>query len=641
MIGTILDNRYEILEKIGEGGMAQVYKAKCNLLQRYVAIKVLKSQFYENEEFVEKFKDEALAIAVLSHDNIVNIYDIGNDKNLIYIIMEYVEGTNLKKFIKESGVINYDKVLDISVQIASALKCAHAKNIIHRDVKPHNILITTEGNVKVADFGIAKATTSSTITNSDRIVGSAHYISPEQAKGNVVDFKTDIYSLGVVIYEMVTGNVPFNADSPIAVALKHIQEDVEPPININKNIPNGLNNIILKALEKEKFKRYHTASEILNDLIRVKNNPNYDINFVNDDEMTRIIPIVKSDSNFDKSKKLEFSENDEDEFMMPKTNKKKIIFGTIGVIIAAILVFFAAYIISGSSGNDTEKTNIQYVTIPNIVGMQSEEAEIELEKLGLEMVITEVESSKEKGTITQCYPYEGTEVDVQEVTEVKVLVSLGVDTIVVPNVLNSEIEAAKKTIVDSGLVVGNIEYAQNGTIEKNFVISQSLSANSEVQPGETINLIVSEGGGTETTYVPNLIGKKYDEAVALIGEAKLALGTVNEVSTTDQELDNQVVLQSIQSDSQVAVNTEIGVTYYIYKEEMVTVPDVVGKSISETKSIFDKLGLVLSFDGENSYIVVSQNVSANTKIEKGSTIIVECEPDDAESSDNAVQTTNP
>ena len=247
MIGTILDNRYEIMEKIGEGGMAEVYKAKCNLLQRYVAIKVLKSQFYENEEFVEKFKDEALAIAVLSHDNIVNIYDIGNDKNLIYIIMEYVEGTNLKNFIKEARVMNYDKALDISVQIASALKCAHGKNIIHRDIKPHNILITTEGNVKVADFGIAKATTSSTITNSDRIVGSAHYISPEQAKGNVVDCKTDIYSLGVVMYEMVTGKVPFNADSPIAVALKHIQEDVEPPININKNIPNALNNSILKS----------------------------------------------------------------------------------------------------------------------------------------------------------------------------------------------------------------------------------------------------------------------------------------------------------------------------------------------------------------------------------------------------------
>src|SRR3712207_1337400 len=250
MTGTILGNRYELLQKIGEGGMAEVYKAKCHLLNRYVAVKIFKNQYSDNMEFVNKFKQEAAAAASLSHNNIVGIYDIGSENN-----------------------------------------------INHRDVKPHNILVTRDGIIKVTDFGIAKATSSVTITNSDKIIGSAHYISPEQAKGKFVDCKTDIYSLGIILYEMVTGEVPYDGESPVSVALKHVQEELIPPIKVNPNIPESLNKLILKAVEKEPYKRYQSAHDMIIDLNKVKQNPNVNITSnVDENEYTRIMkPITDFD----------------------------------------------------------------------------------------------------------------------------------------------------------------------------------------------------------------------------------------------------------------------------------------------------------------------------------------------------------
>ena len=273
MTGTILGNRYELLQKIGEGGMAEVYKAKCHLLNRFVAVKVLKSQYSDDIEFVNKFKQEASSAASLSHNNIVGIYDIGSENNINYIVMEYIDGKTLKQIINENGSLGFNASIDIAIQIAKALECAHNNNIIHRDVKPHNILVTRDGNIKVTDFGIAKATSSVTITNSDKIIGSAHYISPEQAKGRFVDCKTDIYSLGIILYEMVTGKVPYDGESPVSVALKHVQEELVPPIKVNPNIPESLNKLILKAVEKEPYKRYQSAHDMIIDLNKVKQNP--------------------------------------------------------------------------------------------------------------------------------------------------------------------------------------------------------------------------------------------------------------------------------------------------------------------------------------------------------------------------------
>ena len=293
MIGTILGSRYELLEKIGEGGMAIVYKAKCHLLNRYVAVKILKEEFSNNIDFMEKFKKEAASAASLSSNNIVNIYDVGQERDINYIVMEYIKGKTLKQIILQNGSMNNNQVIDYGMQIAKALECAHKNNIIHRDIKPHNILVTEDGTVKVTDFGIAKASSSVTITNTSTVMGSAHYFSPEQAKASFVDCRTDIYSFGIVLYEMVTGRVPYDAESPVSVALKHIQEPVVPPKEINDNIPENLNKLILKAIEKEPIKRYQTANEMLLDLQRIQNNSSYTIATNSmENEYTRVMAPV-------------------------------------------------------------------------------------------------------------------------------------------------------------------------------------------------------------------------------------------------------------------------------------------------------------------------------------------------------------
>ena len=385
MIGTMLGNRYEPLEKIGEGGMAVVYKAKDHLLNRNVAVKVLKEQFSSDTEFVEKFKREATAAASLSDNNIVNIYDVGSQNDINYIVMEYVSGKTLKQIIKEEVRIPPEKTVEIAIQIAKALRCAHRNNIIHRDIKPHNILVTEDGIVKVTDFGIAKASNSVTITNSNKIMGSAHYFSPEQARGSFVDFRTDIYSLGIVMYEMVTGKVPYDAESPVSIALKHIQEPVVPPIKLNENVPEGLNKLILKAVEKEPIKRYQTMDDMLVDLKKIENNQK--LNLAEDDlndDMTRIMDPVDVNNNY----KNEDEDYDEDEVEPEKKKnkspaldpkKKKTI------LIIALIVLIT--VIGAVSGYFAFSRNSSEVSVPNIVGMKRDQAKKLVESKKLNFVV--------------------------------------------------------------------------------------------------------------------------------------------------------------------------------------------------------------------------------------------------------------
>ena len=381
----MLGNRYEPLEKIGEGGMAVVYKAKDHLLNRNVAVKVLKEQFSSDTEFVEKFKREATAAASLSDNNIVNIYDVGSQNDINYIVMEYVSGKTLKQIIKEEVRIPPEKTVEIAIQIAKALRCAHRNNIIHRDIKPHNILVTEDGIVKVTDFGIAKASNSVTITNSNKIMGSAHYFSPEQARGSFVDFRTDIYSLGIVMYEMVTGKVPYDAESPVSIALKHIQEPVVPPIKLNENVPEGLNKLILKAVEKEPIKRYQTMDDMLVDLKKIENNQK--LNLAEDDlndDMTRIMDPVDVNNNY----KNEDEDYDEDEVEPEKKKnkspaldpkKKKTI------LIIALIVLIT--VIGAVSGYFAFSRNSSEVSVPNIVGMKRDQAKKLVESKKLNFVV--------------------------------------------------------------------------------------------------------------------------------------------------------------------------------------------------------------------------------------------------------------
>ncbi len=290
MIGTLLLDRYELLENIGEGGMGTVYKAKCHLLNRFVAVKILKTELSNDEEFVARFKKEGTSIARLSHPNIVNVYDVGSENNINFIVMEYINGKTLKRIIMENGRLSAEKTLNIVFQIADALECAHKNNIIHRDIKPDNIMITEDDIAKVMDFGIAKVVDSITVTNSNKIMGSVRYFSPEQAKGNFVDCRTDIYSLGIVMYEMVTGRVPYNAENAISIAMMHIQQPVTAPKEIITDIPENINQIILKAMEKEPIKRYQTAKEMAKILSAIKEDSNYKVKVNNDiDNATKIM----------------------------------------------------------------------------------------------------------------------------------------------------------------------------------------------------------------------------------------------------------------------------------------------------------------------------------------------------------------
>ena len=266
LIGKVLGNRYEIIEKIGAGGMATVYRAKCHVLKRDVAVKILRDEFTTDNEFIKRFNAEAQAAASLTHPNIVSVYDVGHEGNLYYIVMELVKGKTLKEIIVEEGALSWKWAIDLAIQIARGLEKAHANNIIHRDIKPHNIIITEDGTAKVTDFGIAKAVSNSTITAFGVTTGSVHYFSPEHAKGGSTDQKSDLYSLGIVLYEMVTGRVPFDADTPVSIALKHMQEEPVAPKEVNSSIPASLNSIILKAIEKEPENRYQSATEMITDL---------------------------------------------------------------------------------------------------------------------------------------------------------------------------------------------------------------------------------------------------------------------------------------------------------------------------------------------------------------------------------------
>lgn len=559
MIGTMLGNRYEVLEKIGEGGMAIVYKSKDHLLNRNVAVKVLKEQFSSDSEFVEKFKREATAAASLSNNNIVNIYDVGSQNNINYIVMEYVKGKTLKQFIREKGKIVPGEAVEISIQIAKALECAHKNNIIHRDIKPHNILVTEDGIVKVTDFGIAKASNSVTITNSNKIMGSAHYFSPEQAKGSFVDFRTDIYSLGIVMYEMVTGKVPYDAESPVSVALKHIQEPVVPPRELNENIPESLNKLILKAVEKEPIRRYQTMTDMLMDLKKIQNNeiPN----IIDDDfeeDMTRIMDPIDVNS-----REQEYSDYPKHENIKPQTGldpkKKRRILAAAIVVMTIVIVSILGYFYYSKEYAASAET-----TVPNIVGMKQDKAKEAVEAKKLKFVVVSKEKSdKPEGTVIKAMPEAGTKVKVN--SEVRVSVSSGEEKLTVPNVMGVDYNTARDIIQRSGLKVGNVSYEYSDNVQSGCIMRQNPESDSNAEEGSSVDLVVSNGPRERYITVPDVTGKNVDEAASILASAGISY-TKSAVNTKDQSKNGIVKYQSAVG-SQVKEGTTVNLTYYNYVEE--------------------------------------------------------------------------
>lgn len=546
----VLGNRYNLLEKIGEGGMALVYKAKCQLLNRFVAVKILRPEFTADEEFIKKFKRESLAAASLSHPNIVNIYDVGEQEGIYYIVMEYVSGKTLKEYIKENGKLNYREALNISNQIANALEHAHRNGVVHRDIKPHNILLTEDKIIKVTDFGIARASNSSTIANTGSVMGSVHYFSPEQARGGFTDHRTDIYSLGVVIYEMLTGSLPYDAESPVTVALKHIQEDFVQPNNMDNSIPDAINDIVVKSMEKDMNNRYQNIRELLEDIEVAKNNP-YQRIVRNESvsQLTQAIPTDQIDEAINKHNKLK------------KKNKGK----KIAIIIASVAIVLVASF-SAAIYAYNKYFIVKDVVVPQIIGMQKDAGEKSLVDAKLVFVEGEAQNSdKPVNEITKVSPDVGSVV--KEGSTITVTVSNGPQKVTVPDLTNKTVSDAQ-LLLDSASLGKIIEESDfSDKYEKGKIISQSPLPNDSVNADSSVTVVVSNGPAPTLTTVPELIGKTEEEAISALAANNLQLGK----KTYEQNsniIDDVVTGVSIPSGTQVAQGQKIDLT--INKENIDT-----------------------------------------------------------------------
>ena len=556
IIGKTIANRYEIISQTGVGGMATVYTARDNVLNRKVAIKVLKDEFTTDEEFVKRFNSEAQAAASLSHPNIVSIYDVGNEDGIYYIVMELVRGKTLKQIITEEGALPWKWSVNIAMQIASALETAHKNNIVHRDIKPHNIIITEDGVAKVTDFGIAKAVSNSTITAFGTTIGSVHYFSPEQAKGGYTDAKSDIYSLGVVMYEMLTGRVPFDSDTSVSVALKHMQEPPVPPMEINDNIPQAVNDIILKAMEKEPMARYQTATAMIRDLSRALKDPEGE--FVEeenlDDGLTRRMGAITDDmlkqsatANKKKKQKKGLAKFFEEH---PKAK------GPIIVLICLIL-FVASIAVTSAILSANEAKDVQ---IPNLIGKTEEEAKAELKelKLNYEKVSEDYNADQEAGKIYEQSPAYTPNYKVKEKsTTIKVKVSKGTEKVTVPKVAGMTYDEAVKELENNKLKAEKIEETSK-EIKEGIVISQETNPNTEANAGDTVKIHVSIGTGIAQVVMPSVLGKTEGDARQTLEGKNLK---VNVEYSEDTTKDNGIVLsQNIKSGENIDEGTEITIT---------------------------------------------------------------------------------
>lgn len=553
--GKVLGNRYEIIEKVGNGGMATVYKAEDKVLKRNVAVKILRDEFTTDEEFIKRFEIEAQSAARLVHPNIVSIFDVGVEENLYYIVMELIQGKTLKEIIiEERGPLPWKWSVNVAIQIASALEMAHKNNIIHRDIKPHNIIITEDGIAKVTDFGIAKAVSNSTITAFGTTIGSVHYFSPEHARGGFTDAKSDLYSLGVVMYEMVTGKVPFDADTPVSVALKHMQEDPEEPIELNPNLPGAVNKIIMKALKKDTTLRYQTASEMLSDLRRALKNP--DGEFVDDREYDETAKTQKINTDL-------YGNIEEDSKAKNKKGKKEGRFKkfikehkALSIVIGLVLLFALSL---GGTLAFLNLTNPPEVELPNLVGMSKEEAQKEAENLKLKIEIKEEEFNKEvpEGFIISQDPKYIEKYNVKEGSTITVVVSKGQEKTKVPNVKGKSQEEALQLLEEANLKAEIIEETSK-TVKEGYVISQETEPDEEAFAGDTVKIHISKGTGIKQVNVVSVIGQSEANAKTTLTGLGLKVNVAYEEDTS--KADGIVLKQSLEGGKTVNEGTTVTIT---------------------------------------------------------------------------------
>ncbi len=594
-IGMMIGDRYEILEKIGTGGMSDVYKAKCHKLNRFVAVKVLKQEFSENANFVSKFRVEAQAAAGLMHPNIVNVYDVGEENGIHYIVMELVEGITLKKYIEKKARLSYKEAVSIAIQVSMGIEAAHNNHIIHRDIKPQNIIISKEGKVKVTDFGIAKAATSNTITSN--VMGSVHYTSPEQARGGYSDEKSDIYSLGITLFEMLTGRVPFNGETTVAIAIKHIQEELPSPKNFVPEIPASVEGIVIKCCQKSPDRRYQNMQELVADLKQslmspdgdfvVQNAPDMDggTRMLTDSEMEQIKRRAAYQDEEEYAQGEEFThldgeepveyeepgdeyEEDGDEYdYNPRLERMTTILAVIAGIIICIIVVILAVRVFGNRGNgdnpsgpyatgipNASQGGEGYVKMPDVKGWSLEDARNALTARGLKAEV----KYEESGTAGEGIVI-GTDVsadaDLPAGTTVTLTVSTGTGSVEVPKVTGSSFADAESRLKDLGFAVTKVEGYSND-IEKDIVIAQVPDAGISVPKGSNITVTVSQGKGK--VRVPRLIGSSEMDGTVSATEAGLEIGQVSYVYNSEYPED-QICYQSYSEGSYVDAGTKVDI----------------------------------------------------------------------------------
>ncbi len=644
--GTMLSGRYDIIGRIGTGGMADVYKAMDRVLNRYVAVKVLKREFREDETFVQKFRTEAQSAAGLSHANIVSVYDVGEDRGLYYIVMELVEGITLKDYIKKKGRLSPKETISIAIQVCSGIEAAHNSKIIHRDIKPQNIIISKEGKVKVTDFGIAKATSSNTI--STNAMGSVHYTSPEQARGGFSNEKSDIYSLGITMYEMITGKLPFDGDSTVAIALKHLQEDIKEPSELVSDIPYSLEQIILKCTQKSQDRRYANVNQLERDLRHSLADPEGEFVVIAPIAgATRTITPEEMEQIQNASGKEFYDEYDEyDEYEEERVRRRRknssgkginpkmakvmrILTIVVGMIFVFMLLFFigkATGILNIGPGEGEYVSNTKKLEVPSLIGKTEEEGRELCENAGYKMkVIDSVLSEKyEEGIIIEQKTEAGTKLP--EGTIIQVVVSKGLkeEEIEIPDVENTLESTAIDMLVEAGFSESKIDVMEksDGQIEIGRVIGTDPAIGEMVTADQKITIFVSKG--PEKVLMPQLVGKTKEEAAKLLEDAEL-YGNVKEEYSDEPE--GEVIRQSVDAGERIDKGETVEYVVSIGQApvETVKVPtDLVGQSVNDVEAKLGNMGLYVHISYEKSeeynrgYVTFVEGAGADVPM--GSTI---------------------
>lgn len=607
-IGMIIGDRYEILEKIGTGGMSDVYKAKDHKLNRFVAVKVLKQEFSENANFVSKFRIEAQAAAGLMHPNIVNVYDVGEEGGIYYIVMELVEGITLKKYIEKKARLSVKEAISIAIQVSMGIEAAHNNHIIHRDIKPQNIIISKEGKVKVTDFGIAKAATSNTITSN--VMGSVHYTSPEQARGGYSDEKSDIYSLGVTMFEMLTGRVPFNGETTVAIAIKHIQEELPSPRDYVPEIPYSVEQIVFKCCQKSSDRRYQSMGELIVDLKQSLMNPDEDFvkvidpdeeastRMITDKDMAQIKKQSDRRDSMDEAMRLnrnveysreEYYEEDEeeddediyyeeedDDDYDPKMERITTVLAIVAaLLIGGIVIFlvgraFGMFQFGDTSQSPTQSTTqeeqTEQVAMIAVEGKMLDNAKKALLELGLTPEIQyEVTDAYEEGIVIKASIAEGEMVSLN--TNVILTVAEGSDGVVVPTVKGKSKSEATALLEKAGFVV-NVTESYDSAVQNGYVISQSPEAESTAPAGSSITIRVSQGTEDTKVRVPDLVGLSEEDAIVSLTESGLSAGSITQVHHEDVNLTDKICYQSYSVGSYVEKGTLIDLRISVGPEEV-------------------------------------------------------------------------